>query len=228
MPLVTVLARMENEGVRVDRAHFARLSAETKSRLEALTAEIHGIAGRPFNIASPKQLSEILFEELKLPKGRKTASGGYSTDMAVLEVAGEPAGFHARFSATARHYAYRMLLAPDPLRRRDHWLVHGPLDVAAMSAAAALLLGEHDCTSFCVARSHEPGRMLCRIQRAELVHEPASAALTLHIAADRFVHSMVRSIAGTLVEVGRGRRTPGSISTTSISAFGTNASTQRG
>lgn len=85
VPLTTVLARMENEGVRLDRAHFAELSREVKARLADLTAEIHGIAGRPFNIASPKQLSTILFEELKLPHGRKTASGGYSTDVAVLE-----------------------------------------------------------------------------------------------------------------------------------------------
>jgi tRNA pseudouridine38-40 synthase len=148
-----------------------------------------------------------------LPRIARALPRAVPADMAVREVAGEPAGFHARFSATGRHYAYRLLLTPDPLRRRQHWLVREPLDLRAMRAAAALLPGQHDCTSFCVAASSEPGRMVCRIRRAELVQEGGTDALTLHVEADRFVHSMVRSIMGTLVEVGRGRRTPESIST---------------
>ncbi len=133
-------------------------------------------------------------------------------DVVALEVGGEPEGFHARFSARARHYAYRMLLRPDPLRRRDHLLVRGHLDVAAMREAAATLVGDHDCASFCVATSAEQGKTVCRIRRSELVAEPSGDALTYQIAADRFLHSMVRSIVGTLLEIGRGRRAAGSIS----------------
>lgn len=133
-------------------------------------------------------------------------------DMAVLEVTAAAPDFHARFSATGRHYVYRMLLRPDPLRRRDHWWVRQPVDVAPMREAAALLLGDHDCSSFCVTASIDPGRMLCRIRRAELLPGPAGDSIELHLEADRFVHSMVRTVAGTLVEIGRGRRTSASIS----------------
>ncbi len=84
MPLVAVIARMETEGVRVDRKYLENLAKEVRQRLEKLTAEIHELAGRPFNINSPKQLAEILFVELKLPTGKKTSTG-YSTDVTVLE-----------------------------------------------------------------------------------------------------------------------------------------------
>jgi tRNA pseudouridine38-40 synthase len=132
--------------------------------------------------------------------------------MAVLEVTPAPADFHARFSASARHYVYRLSLRHDPFRRREHWWVREPVDVAAMREAVVRLVGDHDCTSFCVTASVDPGRMLCRIRRAELLADPAAHTLELHLEADRFVHSMVRTVAGTLVEVGKGRRTPESIS----------------
>jgi len=84
MPLVPVLARMELEGVRIDREHFKRLGGEVAARLATLTAEIHALAGRPFNINSTKQLGEILFDELNLPRQKKTTTG-WSTDVTVLE-----------------------------------------------------------------------------------------------------------------------------------------------
>jgi DNA polymerase-1 len=83
MPLVEVLTAMERHGVRIDAAHLGGLSRELEGKLAALEEEIHGLAGGAFNIASPKQLGEVLFERLRLPRGRKTKTG-WSTDSEVL------------------------------------------------------------------------------------------------------------------------------------------------
>jgi DNA polymerase-1 len=89
-PLVPVLAAMEREGILVDRTVLARLSAEFAKGAEALEAEVHKLAGEPFNLGSPKQLGEILFGRMGLPGGKKTATGAWSTDSQVLEeLAGE-------------------------------------------------------------------------------------------------------------------------------------------
>jgi DNA polymerase-1 len=83
-PLIPVLADMERAGVRVDEPLLGELSEEFGHKLSELETEIYRLAGKEFNINSPKQLGEILFEDLQLPKGRKTKTG-YSTDVKVLE-----------------------------------------------------------------------------------------------------------------------------------------------
>jgi DNA polymerase-1 len=83
-PLIPVLAAMEQAGIRVDAGMLQRLSAEFGQRLEVYEHSIYRAAGEPFNINSPKQLGEVLFEKLQLPKGRKTKTG-WSTDVKVLE-----------------------------------------------------------------------------------------------------------------------------------------------
>ena len=83
LPLLQVLADTQMIGIRVDRELLARLSDEISLMLNALTEEIHSLAGHEFNIASPKQLAQVLFEEMDLPVIRKTKTGP-STDEAVL------------------------------------------------------------------------------------------------------------------------------------------------
>ena len=83
MPLLSVLVDMERTGVRIDADFLGSLSAEMAGKLASLETEIHEAAGGPFNVASPKQLGEVLFERLKLPKGKKTKTG-WSTDVEVL------------------------------------------------------------------------------------------------------------------------------------------------
>ena len=85
MPLVPVLARMERTGVRIDVAELKRQSAEHAKRLHAIEQEAHGIAGRPFNLDSPKQLQALLFDELKLPALVKTPTGQPSTNEEALD-----------------------------------------------------------------------------------------------------------------------------------------------
>lgn len=84
MPLVTVLASMENTGVAVDKDQLLKLGEEYAIEIKELEESIYSLAGRSFNINSPKQLGEILFDELKLPVIKKTKTG-YSTDVEVLE-----------------------------------------------------------------------------------------------------------------------------------------------
>ena len=83
LPLVTVLTDMEWQGVRIDADFLQGLSTDMEARLAVLEKHIHELAGRPFNVGSPKQLGEVLFEHLKLPRGKKTKTG-WSTDVEVL------------------------------------------------------------------------------------------------------------------------------------------------
>ena len=91
-PLIHVLATMERWGVKVDVDLLGRLSGEFGARLATIEKEIYAVAGRPFNIGSPLQLRQILFEELKLPTLQKTPGGDPSTAQEVLE---ELAALHA-------------------------------------------------------------------------------------------------------------------------------------
>lgn len=86
-PLIPVLAGMELAGITVDRGQLLKLADEFGHELTELEREIYRLAGQEFNLGSPKQLGEILFEKLKLPQGRKTKTG-YSTDAKVLEELG--------------------------------------------------------------------------------------------------------------------------------------------
>ena len=84
MPLTKVLANMEIEGIRVDKKVLEEMGIEIKIKLEILTRDIYNCAGEEFNINSPKQLGEILFDKLKLP-GAKKNKNGYATDIDVLK-----------------------------------------------------------------------------------------------------------------------------------------------
>ena len=83
-PFINLLICMERHGIAIDIERFESLREEISSRLQELTADIYGLAGREFNINSPKQLGEILFGFLGLPGGKKNRSGGYSTNEKVL------------------------------------------------------------------------------------------------------------------------------------------------
>ncbi|WP_286712277.1 DNA polymerase I [Brevundimonas sp. UBA1471] len=84
-----VLAQMELTGIRVDPDRLKRLSSEFGLKMAELETRAHEVAGRPFNIASPRQIGEILFGEMDLPGGKKTASGQWGTDAAMLETLAE-------------------------------------------------------------------------------------------------------------------------------------------
>ncbi len=129
-----------------------------------------------------------------------------------------PPGFDARRSARARRYRYLILQGdgPDPLLAPLAWHVRDPLDIRAMAAGADALLGEHDFRAFC---RRPPGTapgdpIRRRVLDASWREEPWAPGgldddarlLRFDITAQSFCHQMVRSIVGTLADVGRGRR----------------------
>lgn len=126
---------------------------------------------------------------------------------AILDCAVVDGDWHARFSATGRRYLYRILNRPGrpALDRGRVWHVKGALDVEAMNTAAAHLVGRHDFTTFrdagCQSASPEKTLDVARVERlGEEVH--------LHFAARSFLHRQVRSMTGSLVQVGLGRWSP--------------------
>jgi tRNA pseudouridine38-40 synthase len=119
-------------------------------------------------------------------------------------------GFDARRSATGRVYRYTVRNDPvaDPFTASTAWHVPAPLDLPAMRLACDALLGEHDFSSFC-RRPPAPDASLVRIVRDARWVDLGGGMLRFDIEASAFCHQMVRSIVGTLVEVGLGRRKAG-------------------
>jgi DNA polymerase-1 len=88
-PLVPILRAMEEAGVMVDRADLAAMSVEFDGRMAAFERDAHRLAGHEFNVGSPKQLGEVLFEEMGLPGGKKGKAGAWGTDSSVLDALAE-------------------------------------------------------------------------------------------------------------------------------------------
>ena len=133
-------------------------------------------------------------------------------DLSVLDVLGAPVGFSARFDALSRTYRYRLCPGPaKPVLSAGHaWWIRHALDVAAMDEAAGLLVGEHDFKSFCKAASAEGKSTTREVYSCGVsaIEEAGERLVALDVEGSAFLHSMVRTIAGTLVEVGRGHRDP--------------------
>lgn len=123
-------------------------------------------------------------------------------DVAILALNEAPAGFHPRFDARSRVYRYTVWNAPirNPLLRRYAWWVSCPLNVEAMNQAARLLVGEHDFATF--GQPPQGTSTVRRVMRAGWMQDHQT--LHFEIEADAFLYRMVRSIVGSLLQVGRG------------------------
>ncbi|MFI7157979.1 tRNA pseudouridine(38-40) synthase TruA [Micromonospora chalcea] len=127
-------------------------------------------------------------------------------DVRVRAMTEVPADFDARFSATFRRYEYRVTDAPwgaEPLRRRDTLAWPKPLDLAALNAAAAGLVGEHDFAAYC--RRKENATTLREVTRLDWRRDP-DGILVATVQADAFCQNMVRSLVGAMLVAGDGRR----------------------
>ncbi len=128
-------------------------------------------------------------------------------DIAVTGAQITKPGFHARYDVTEKTYRYRILNTPvrNPLTHHYAWHVPDELDVEAMEAAALLLHGTHDFAGF--AASGSPRSSTVRtLSRAALWRE--GHEILMEFTADGFLYHMVRNLAGTLVEIGMGRKSP--------------------
>lgn len=176
--------------------------------LDVPAPALAGVVGR-----SGRQPCDALLHRLR---------GVLPDDVVVHAAARAPAGFDARFSATGRTYVYRLVddgLAR-PLRRHDVVAVRGPLDVAAMAEAGRTLLGLRDFAAYC--RRREGATTVRTLRRLEVARSdevvealagpvlaPRPPLVLVVVEADAFCRSMVRSLVGTLVSVGQGRRPVG-------------------
>jgi tRNA pseudouridine38-40 synthase len=129
-------------------------------------------------------------------------------DCFVERVVEARAGFHARTCATERRYRYLVGTDPgarSPFRRPFEWALGRDLDGAVLDAAVARVIGGHDFKSFSVERSFRP-HTRCTVRAATWTRRPEDRGWQLEIAADRFLHHMVRMLVGTMVEAASGRR----------------------
>lgn len=127
--------------------------------------------------------------------------------IAVRKAEEVPAGFHARFQAKGKTYEYTIWndRVRSPFQLRYAHQVASPLNVSAMRRAAKILVGKHDFRSFCA--TEKPGQPKKETTRTiqKFVISKKGALICLRITANGFLHHMVRNIAGTLMEVGRGK-----------------------
>jgi tRNA pseudouridine38-40 synthase len=133
-------------------------------------------------------------------------NGILAKDLAVTAAQWISADFHARFSATTRSYAYKILNRPyrSPLLQDRSYFVPSPLNLTDMLAAIRCLVGEHDFSAFKSSNS-DRHNSVCHVTHAEILNL-GEGVLEFRIEANRFVYNMVRVIAGTLVEIGLGKR----------------------
>ncbi|MDZ7821386.1 MAG: tRNA pseudouridine(38-40) synthase TruA [Candidatus Marinimicrobia bacterium] len=142
--------------------------------------------------------------ELKNLHLRAALNGLLPADIRVTGTAVTDTAFHARFSARKRTYRYVISTRETALDRLRVWQLFRDLDLSRMQACADMLTGEHDFTSFCSSQA-EVRHKRCEIYRSRW--ERNEERFMYEIEGNRFLHSMVRSLVGTMAEAGRGRLT---------------------
>ena len=158
------------------------------------------------DVAAPEGPDGVDRDRLQRSCNRMLAPG-----IVVREVTVAPEGFDARRSARWRQYRYTVLNrpVPDPFLVGTAWHVEEPLDLRAMQLACDPLIGSHDFSSFCRRPDGEPSPSLVREVREADWTDGGEGILRFEIEASSFCHQMVRSLVGTMVEIGLGKRRAG-------------------
>lgn len=183
--------------------------------VEAVTGarpEILGAGRTDAGVHAEAQLAAVRVDTRLAPEALLRAlNAKLPPDLAVRAVEAAPDDYHALRDARSKLYRYTIWngAVRSPLRARSAWWVPGPLDTDAMARAAKLLLGHHDFAAFGAAGSDVPttDRTLSRLD----VAGAPGGEITFAVEGTGFLRHMVRNLVGTLVEVGQGRREPGSI-----------------
>jgi tRNA pseudouridine38-40 synthase len=125
-------------------------------------------------------------------------------DIAVLSAESAPQSFHARHSARGRMYRYYLSLRPTAIQRNYSWYVGGyKIDPKRLDDCAEMVLGEKDFTSFCKGDAF-PDQVFCNVQTS--TWRILDSSMVYEVRANRFLYGMVRTLVGTMVEIGRGHR----------------------
>lgn len=197
------------------QANGASVQAALEDAIAAFSGEtvvVHGAGRTDTGVHAAGQVAHIDLARDWPPATVREAINARITPAPVAVLAAERAAdaFHARFSAIGRRYLYRVLdrAAPPALQRGRVWWRRRSLDVAAMHQAAQALVGRHDFTTFrdAACQSASPVKTL-DLATVERVGEEVQ----FRFAARSFLHRQVRSMVGTLVEVGEGRRDPADV-----------------
>lgn len=176
------------------------------SQLAGQPVEVQGAGRTDGGVHAMAQVASVKLPEGLSPAQVQDICNQYlPEDIAVTSVEEVPDRFHARLSAKGKVYCYRLRLGsfPDVFARKYQYRVAGPLDIAAMERAAALLTGTCDYRSFCANKRYKKSTVRT-IHTIHLVQE--GAELSILFRGTGFLHHMVRILVGTLLEVGLGQR----------------------
>ena len=181
------------------------------SLLEGSRVVVHGAGRTDAGVHAEAQGASVRLErEWETEKLRAAVNGNVAADLRVVGVRNVPEDFHARYSAKGKTYVYRVFneRVHSPFWTRYALHEARALDVNAMRDAARLFLGEHDWTAFSAAQAEVKSRVrnVTALEVSERTDERGRGRLIeIRASADGFLRHMVRAIAGTLVDVGRGR-----------------------
>jgi tRNA pseudouridine38-40 synthase len=182
------------------------------SLLAGRAVVVHGAGRTDAGVHAEAQVASVELEREFAPERLRAAvNGNLAPDVRVIAVEHVPADFHARFSARGKTYRYRIFNAPylSPLLARFAQQDARVLDLERMKHCAPLFLGAHDWTAFSAAQAEVQTRVRCvtRLDVSERWSDEGHGRLIeITASADGFLRYMVRSIVGTLLEVGRGER----------------------
>lgn len=188
-------------------------------------AEVHvaGSGRTDAGVHAEGQVANVKLNKVFKPDKLRAAVNGNSwRDVRVLEVTEAEDDFHARFSARGKTYLYRVVNAPviSPFWARYAHLESRFLDLGRMKEATSLFLGEHDWTAFSSAGSDSDSKVRTITEfsiESRWDERGRSAMIEMRISGNGFLRYMVRSIVGTMLELGRGERDEDTISTAIIS-----------
>ncbi|HVN48933.1 MAG TPA: tRNA pseudouridine(38-40) synthase TruA [Bacteroidota bacterium] len=171
-------------------------------QLFQIELRVHGGGRTDAGVHARGQVATMFMEKnIHIERLAKQLTAVLPHDVVVKNAALASGDFHARHSAKARRYRYRISSAPIAIERNYCWQVRSNLDLAAMRECATEILGEHDFQSFCKTIS-EADHYRCNVYSAQWIE--AARMLEFEITANRFLHGMVRALVGTMVNVGRG------------------------
>lgn len=177
-----------------------------QSALTELTGEtvsINGAGRTDAGVHARGQVANMLLETtIPVEKMASAMNSHLPDDVRIRQVKLVEADFHARFRACERRYSYTVAFGKPVLGRQYCWAVSEQLDLGVMVSCAEMLLGEHDFSGYCKANPEVPNT-ICTVADANWAEQ--DSGLIFHIAANRFLHHMVRFLTGTLIEVGRGK-----------------------
>lgn len=203
----------EQEGLRTIQGELRR----ALSLLEGREVTLHGAGRTDAGVHAEGQAASVMLtREFEADALRSAVNGNTSRDVRVINAVPVNADFHARYSAKSKTYCYRIfnerVMSPFWMRYALHEA--RPLDVRAMREAAAVLIGEHDWTTFSAAQAEARTRVRT-VTRLDVDERRSSCGrgrlIEIRISAEGFLRYMVRSITGALLEAGRSESNVGAI-----------------